>query len=149
MCEDAGLQKKTNHCHTRNSFVWSWCFRKYHPRAHWTPFLRGFAAIRTIHYPAISSNIQDLIINTGMEYQVRSCLACPICSVSSNSPVNLPMLPVTLNVGSLSRCTINFSYSTPLTHCPKLQCTEPEMPEVSKDNVKALFSDFWLTIIYL
>lgn len=35
------------------------CSRKTHQRAHWTPFRRGFAAVRTIHQPATSSNIQD------------------------------------------------------------------------------------------
>ena len=72
---------------------------------------------------------------------------------ASNSPVNLPTAPIMLNIGSFSGCTINFYYGTPPNHWPKTQCTqpkqEPDMPEVSEDYLKAILSDFWLTIIYL
>ena len=83
--------------------------------------------------------------NNGLDYQeAAKPISTTASSHASSSASTLAttsnsQAPFTLNIGSLSGCTINILYGSLPTQCTK---QKPALPELSEKELEELFSDF-------
>ena len=80
-----------------------------------------------------------LAIRNEVDYQKALCSVASEKASTGSSTARTASLPITLNIQSMSGCTINLSYGPP----PESTQEDPvALPELSEKEVEELFSDF-------
>ena len=82
---------------------------------------------------------KTIAIREEVDYQKTLCSVASEKASTGSSTARTASLPITLNIQSMSGCTINLSYGPP----PESTQEDPvALPELSEKEVEELFSDF-------